>query len=175
LLSGADDQIGLPVSEALERIDDGRPLLDRYLVGDAAASLATPIALPARLLTAQGAVQGATVAFISVDTPVDGLVARRGQAARLESAADLLRAPQLTEPLFDQSPSLLSNARAVLMGLLRPVAALTPVSPKLAADGRWMPVHHSGDLALAMSGFVEDGNLVSFGLGEMCVVHSRQL
>jgi hypothetical protein len=26
-----------------------------------------------------------------------------------------------------------------------------------------------------MSGFDEDGNLVSFVLGEMCVVHSRQL
>lgn len=38
-----------------------------------------------------------------------------------------------------------------------------------------MPIRHSGDLALIMFGFIEDGNLVSFGLGEVCVIHSRQL
>ena len=61
------------------------------------------------------------------------------------------------------------------MRLLRTIAASPPVAAQLAADGRWMSVHHSGDLGLVMSGFVEDGNLVSFSLGEVCVVHSRQL
>jgi hypothetical protein len=56
--------------------------------------------------------------------------------------------------------------------LFRTIAAPTPVAAQLAADGRWMPVHHARDLALVMSGFAEDGNLVSLGLGEVCVVHS---
>ena len=61
------------------------------------------------------------------------------------------------------------------MRLLRTIAALPTIAAELTTDGRWMPIHHSGDLALVMSGIVEDGNLVSFGLGEVCVVHSRQL
>ena len=67
LLTGADDQIALPVAEASAAVDDGRTLLDRDLVGDGAASLAPAVALPAYLLTAQGAVQGAAVSFIRVD------------------------------------------------------------------------------------------------------------
>jgi len=61
------------------------------------------------------------------------------------------------------------------MRLFGPIAALAAISAKLTADrGRWA-VHDAGDVALLMSGFDEDGNLVSFVLGEMCVVHSRQL
>ncbi len=115
-LAGADDQITLPVTEASAAVDDCRTLLDRHLVGEVAASLATPIALPTYLLTAQGAVQRAAIALVGVDVLVDGLVARRGQAALLESTADLLRAPQLAEPLVNKGPSLLRNARAVLTG-----------------------------------------------------------
>ena len=61
------------------------------------------------------------------------------------------------------------------MRLLGPIAALAAITLHLAANGRFLSVHHSGNVALVMSGFVEDGNLVSFVLGEMCVVHSRQL
>ena len=61
------------------------------------------------------------------------------------------------------------------MGLLWLIAALPTIPSQLAADGRWMSIHYSGDLALIMSGFIEDSNLVRFDLGEMCVVHSWQL
>ena len=61
------------------------------------------------------------------------------------------------------------------MRLLRPIAALAPVSTKLKADGGGVSLHDAGNVALLMSGFEEDGNLVSFVSGEMCVVHSRQL
>jgi len=57
------------------------------------------------------------------------------------------------------------------MRLLRPIAALAPVSTKLAADGRRVSVHDAGNVALHMSGFEKDGSLVSFVSGEMCVVH----
>ena len=54
LLAGADDQIAFPVAEAFPAIDDGRALLDRHLVGDAAASFAPAVTLFAGLLAAQG-------------------------------------------------------------------------------------------------------------------------
>jgi hypothetical protein len=54
-------------------------------------------------------------------------------------------------------------------------SALPTVAAEFAADGRWMSIHQLSNLALIMSGFVEDGNLVSFVLGEMCIVHSWQL
>ena len=56
-----------------------------------------------------------------------------------------------------------------------PFAAPAAVAAKLAADGRCMSVHHLGNVALVMSGFVEDRDFVSLALGEVCVVHSWQL
>ena len=61
------------------------------------------------------------------------------------------------------------------MSLLGPVAALTWVAMKLAADRGFVSVHRSGNVVLVILGFEENGNFVSFVLGEMCVVHSRQL
>lgn len=61
------------------------------------------------------------------------------------------------------------------MRLPRPIATFPAVPAKLAADGGGVSVHDAGDVALLMSGFEKDGNLVSFVSGEMCVVHSRQL
>ncbi len=58
LLTGADDQITFPVSEAFAAINDERPLLDRNLVGDGAASFTSPVTLFARLLAAQGVMHG---------------------------------------------------------------------------------------------------------------------
>ena len=61
------------------------------------------------------------------------------------------------------------------------VAVLAAISAKLTADrGRWA-VHDASNIALLMSGFEKDRNLVSFVLGvqkriqKMCVGHSRQL
>ena len=61
------------------------------------------------------------------------------------------------------------------MRLLRAIAALPAISSQLTTDGRWMPIHYSGNLALVMSRFTEDGNLVPFVLGEVCVIHFGQL
>lgn len=63
-------QIGLPVAEAFAAIDDGRTVLDRDLVGNDAASVASAIpfapCLPA---------QGATGTAIGVDALTKGFVA----------------------------------------------------------------------------------------------------
>jgi hypothetical protein len=61
------------------------------------------------------------------------------------------------------------------MRLLGPIAALTVVTTKLSADGGRGSVHQLTYRVLLMSCFLEYGNLVPFGLGEMLVVHSGQL
>jgi len=53
----ADHGISLPVPETAFAIDDGRALINRYLVGDDATPVIGPIALAPELLTAQEPVQ----------------------------------------------------------------------------------------------------------------------
>jgi hypothetical protein len=53
--------------------------------------------------------------------------------------------------------------------------ALPAIAAELTADRGSVPIHYVGDLALVMSGFHKDGNLIPFVSGEMCVGHSRQL
>src|ERR1019366_9987323 len=72
LLTGADDQIAFPVAEAFAAIDDGRALLDRHLVGDGAASFTSPVTFFARLLAAQGVMQGAAGMLVGIDPLVAG-------------------------------------------------------------------------------------------------------
>lgn len=102
LLSGANDQVRLPVTETLAATDDRWTFVDRDLVGNRAASITTSIALLAELLAAQGTVQGATGAFVRVDTLVDGFVADGGLPVGLEVARDLLWTPGLGKLGLDQ-------------------------------------------------------------------------
>ena len=75
LLAGADDQVGLPVTETLKRIHDSRTQINRYLVGDGAAPFATPVTFSSCFLAAQSTVEGAALALVCVDAVVDTLVA----------------------------------------------------------------------------------------------------
>ena len=59
LLSGADDRVRLPVTEALAATDDGRAFVGRDLVGNRATSATITITLLAELLATQGTMQGA--------------------------------------------------------------------------------------------------------------------
>ena len=54
LLSGAEDQVRFPVTEALAATDDGWAFVDRDLVGNRATSVTTAITLLAELLATQG-------------------------------------------------------------------------------------------------------------------------
>ena len=58
-----------------------------------------------------------------------------------------------------------------VLRLAWPVAALPAVAGKFAADGGRVTVEQTGNLALGVTGFAEDVNLVSFVLGQMRVVH----
>ena len=59
------------------------------------------------------------------------------------------------------------------MGLLGPVTAATPIAGELPADGRGVAIEEDGDFGLAVTGFHQGVDLVTFFLGEVCVVTHR--
>jgi hypothetical protein len=61
------------------------------------------------------------------------------------------------------------------MRLLGPVAALSAITLHFPTNAGLLTVHCSRDVAVVMSGFGKDGNLVPFVLGEVFVFHSAQL
>lgn len=105
----ADDQITFPVAETFAAIDDGRTLLNRHLIGNGAAPLANPVALPTRFLAAQRTVQSAAAALVGVDALVDAFMADGGLSVRLEVAGDLFRAPCLGKLGIDKGPCVVGN------------------------------------------------------------------
>ena len=58
------------------------------------------------------------------------------------------------------------------MRLLRSIAALPTVALPLPANGRFVAIHQWGNIAFVMTGFIEDGDLLPFVLGEVGVIHS---
>ena len=58
------------------------------------------------------------------------------------------------------------------MRLFWSVTPLAEIALQLAPYGRFMSIHQFGNVASSMPGFGQDGNLVTFVLGEMCVVQS---
>jgi hypothetical protein len=143
------------------------------------------VALATLLLAAQVAPQGATGALIGVNALVEGFVADCGLPMGLQEASDLLGTPLQGELLLREGPGVLCQARGVgtglhadvreLLSLLWPVATFASVAGKLSTDCRFATLDEHCDLALIVSGLLEDVNLIAFVSGEMCVVHSRQL
>ena len=116
LVSGADHQIGLPVTEAATFGHDGRTQIDGDLVGDGAAPLTTAITFPPGLLAAQGAVQRTAGALVGIDSLVDAFVADGGLSIGFEIPGDLFRTPRLAKFDVNHGPGFGRNARAVLTG-----------------------------------------------------------
>src|SRR5690242_2748966 len=92
-----DEQVGLPVAEALAALDLRRPVLDPALARDRGAPGPAAVAAPAPPAgLRQVAVQAVLAALRAVDVPVDGLVADRRPAIRPfvpQPSSDLLRRP----------------------------------------------------------------------------------
>src|SRR5690349_10103804 len=166
VLLAEDQQVGLPVPEALPVLDLRRPVLDPALARDRRAARPAAVtgpAPPARLR--QVAVEGVLPALRAVDVPVDGLVAHRGPAVRLlplEPTGDLLRRPAGLQALGDvraqarvggQLASPLPAPSRQVLRVQREVAADTPVAvagavpAELAVDGGRVAAEPGGDLA----------------------------
>ncbi len=107
------------------------------------------------------------------------------QVVGSDVTGNLLGTPCLGKLGVDKGPSFGGNATPILPGLLPTMcefvrllgalATLTAIPRHLPADGRFVTVHHSGNIASVMSGFGKDGNLVPFVLGDVCICHFRQL
>jgi len=107
---------------------------------------------------------------------VNPLMANRYTLFHLDPAHDLLRTPfrsdqyvyKLPDLTADTGPCLVVTPRhCQVVGLLGPVALESPVAPQLPADGRFITFQQPGNLCLAIFGFLQDVNLVSFLLGKL--------
>ena len=70
----SDEQIGFPVTETFA-VGYFRTPFDRDLIGDGARPLTNAVALSARLLAAQSAVQGSNRSLVGVDALKDAKLA----------------------------------------------------------------------------------------------------
>src|SRR3954453_20419152 len=166
VLLAEDQQVGLPVPEALAPVHLRRPVLDPALARDRAGAGLAPVAAPAAAARLrQVAVEAVLAALGPVDVAVDRLVADRGPAVRLlvlQPAGDLLRRPAGLQALGDVraralvggqlAPPLPAPSRQVLR-VQREVAAETPVAvaeagpAEFAVDGGRVAAEPPGDLA----------------------------
>ena len=123
--------------------------------------------------------------FVGIDTLVEGFMTDGRLAFDLKEPGNLLRAPLLGQLGFGKSPGRRIDTPAVccgphaghskLMRLLRSIAPLAAVAGQFTADRGFVAVHQGRDGARFMAGCLQDVDLISFVMGEMCVVHSRQL
>jgi len=120
LLSGADDQVSLPVTKSRTLGHDVGAQINRDLVGNGAASLASPVSFFAGLLTAQGPMQCATGRLVSADAPVDALMVDAGLSIDFEVATDLLWAPGFSKLDATTAHVLAATRGPFLQALMRP-------------------------------------------------------
>ena len=96
----------------------------------------------------------------------------------LKPTDNLFRAPFLADQCLDLMPDVLINARTCLrvtprhrqrVSLFGAVASQPPIALKFPADIRSVTPQQLGNLCLAIFGFLQDINLVSFLLGKLRV------
>ena len=117
--------------------------------------------------------------LISVDMLVNRFVANR------QRGCDLLRTPLQLQSLSNQRLSNFVDTTSIstrfgsfavtLVGLLRPVTAITCVARKLPADRLLVSPQQLGNLGGQMSCFHKRINLITFSLAEMFVAHKVTL
>ena len=122
LMPSADDGVSLPVAQAAFFVHDSRALVDGNPVLELApAILATGVAFPVRLLTAQVLMKVAAPGLVGVDEAVDPLRADADSSCVTESGRCLLRAQVEPDKRFDLLPVLIADlpAHGGLAALLR--------------------------------------------------------
>ena len=173
---GADDGVEFPMTNLPATFNVRRALAQRSAVGDLPPAVSsTGVAFSLLLLAAQVCPQGAALGLVGVHVLVKRLVAHR------QTASDLLGAPlqaqQGTGLLFHPGryragvATLLGTFNRQLTGLLSAVATRACIAAQLAADRGLVASNQTGDLRDAVLGFHKAGNLVSFNLAEVFVIH----
>ena len=168
---GADNRVGLPVSDAAWR--NTRPLID---IDAVRCSAWRPEFLPLRLLyffavVTQVKIQRAPVFLVFPDMLIDALVTDKGDAILRQTPADLIGTPLLLRQFFfDQLHQiwhhfarlvrgLFASLRGLLVRLLEAIAARAGVANKLAADRRRIDANLPRDVGLRVAALQERVNL----------------
>src|SRR5271169_2953027 len=177
---GANNCVGLPVSDAAFCGDNGRSLIDVDAVRNQPAPriLAFPLVVFFAAVT-QVKMECATVFLVFPDMLIDALVTDEGDAILRQTAADLIGTPLLSRQFFldqlHQVPrhfawlvrGLLASLRGLLVRLLEAITARPGVTNKLAADRRRIHANFSRDVGLRVAALQERINLAALFAGQM--------
>src|SRR5208282_4322758 len=177
---GANNCVGLPVSDAALFGDNGRSLIDVDAVRNQPAPriLAFPLVVFFAAVT-QVKMQCATVFLVFPDMLIDALVTDKGDAILRQTAADLIGTPLLSRQFFlDQLHQvrrhfawhvrgLLASLRGLLVRLLEAIAARPGVTNKLAVDRRRIDANLPRDVGLRVAALQEPINLAALFAGQM--------
>ena len=163
---GADNRVGLPVSDAAFCGDNRRPLIDVDAVRNQPAPRILALA-PVVFFAAvtQVKIQRAPVFLVFPDMLIDALVTDKGDAILRQTPADLIGTPLLLRQFFfDQLHQiwrhfarlvrgLFASLRGLLVRLLEAIAARAGVANKLAADRRRIDANLPRDVGLRVGRF----------------------
>ena len=177
---GADNRVGLPVSDADFCGDNRRPLIDIDAVRNQPAPRILALA-PVVFFAAvtQVKIQRAPVFLVFPDMLIDALVTDKGDAILRQTPADLIGTPLLLRQFFfDQLHQiwryfarlvrgLLASLRGLLVRLLEAIAARAGVANKLAADRRRIDANLPRDVGLRVAALQERVNLAALFAGQM--------
>src|SRR5271154_5386978 len=177
---GANNCVGLPVSDAAFCGDNGRSLIDVDAVRNQPAPriLAFPLVVFFAAVT-QVKMQCATVFLVFPDMLIDALVTDKADAILRQTAADLIGTPLLSRQFFlDQLHQvrrhfawlvrgLLPSLRGLLVRLLEAIAARPGVANKLAADRRRIHANLPRNVGLRVAALQERINLAALFAGQM--------
>jgi hypothetical protein len=177
---GADNCVGLPVSDAAFGGDNGRSLIDVDAVRNQPAPRirAFPLVVFFAAVT-QVKMHCATIFLVFPDMLIDSLVTDTGDAILRQTAADLIRTPLLLRQfLLNQLHQvrrhfarlvrgLLASLRGLLLRLLETIAARPGVTNKLAADRRWIDANRPRDVGLRVAALQESINLAALFAAQM--------
>src|SRR5213083_3084809 len=124
--------------------------------------------------------QRAAAPLIGIDVEVDPFMTYAGLSLQPQTPGDLFRTPVLAQEALDLLPSLPGNTRTIglalpvvsqFIRLVMAIALLAAVAPQFSGDRAFMATDHQGDVALVMSGFLQDVYLVSLFTGKLFIVH----
>ena len=119
-MSGSDDSVNFPVTDATFAGHDRGPLVNASAIGDLHPAGVTAITFALLLLTSQMLIERAPATFVCIDIEIDAFMTNRGLLLQLQTSSDLFRAPLLPQQHLNLAPGLWSDAR-----WMRPV---TPAS-----------------------------------------------
>ena len=177
---GADNRVGLPVSDAAFCGDNRRPLIDIDAVRNQPAPRILALA-PVVFFAAvtQVKIQRAPVFLVFPDMLIDALVTDKGDAILRQTPADLIGTPLLLRQFFfDQLHQiwrhfarlvrgLFASLRGLLVRLLEAIAARAGVANKLAADRRRIDANLPRNVGLRVAALQERVNLAALFAGQM--------